>query len=129
MTAPVNKVSLVLDSDVGDRLSELASDSHVWLIDAPANRAAASKYRARNPKGGAGSGVTTFRASDDTSDLEKCLGVLGTIDLHHGEYSSDPPYSILEVVGLPRSREVISALENLGFKNFEDTEAGFRAER
>jgi len=74
-------------------------------------------------------GVTTFTAADDDTGSEACLKILETIDLHHGEYSSDPPYSVLETVGAPLSRLVKGAIEALGFSRFESTANGFRALR
>jgi hypothetical protein len=124
-----NKVALVLDSNFGERLSELASGSHVWLIETPQNKAAAIKYWARHPEREVEKGITTFKSSADSSILDKCLGILPTIDLHHGEYSSDPAYSRLEVIGLSLSDSVESALREFGFRIFEATGEGFLVKR
>lgn len=125
----MNEVTLVLDPDYNDKLSSLAAVSHVWVIDTPANRAAASAYWAQNPKHKVETGITTFKSSENESRLESCLKMLDTIDLHHEEYASNPPYSILEVIGLPLTDEVKSAVEDLGFGTFETTVEGFRAKR
>jgi hypothetical protein len=125
----MNKVALVLEPDYGGKLASLAAISHVWVVDTPANRAAASAYRALNPKHKLEAGVTTFKASENASRLETCLGILVTVDLHHGEYSSTPPYSELEVIGVPLTNEVKSAIRDLGFGGFEATAEGFRARR
>ncbi|HST51656.1 MAG TPA: hypothetical protein VLJ61_06550 [Pyrinomonadaceae bacterium] len=125
----INKVALVLDSDFGERLLSMASDRHIWVIDTPRNRVVAAEYWARNSGPKVENGITTFKVLEDDSALERCLGILQTIDLHHGEYSSDPPYSILEVIGLPLSYEVESALRELDFRTFETTDQGFLAKK
>jgi hypothetical protein len=125
----MNKVALVLEPDYGSKLASLAAISHVWVVDTPANRVAASEYRALNPKHKLETGITTFKAPENASQLETCLGILATVDLHHGEYSSTPPYSELEVIGVPLTDEVKSAIRDLGFGRFEATAEGFRATR
>jgi hypothetical protein len=125
----INKVALVLDSDYGEGLLSLATGSHVWIVDTSQNRAVATKYWARNPEHKIENGLTTFKVLDKDSALEKCLGILPTIELHHGEYSSDTPYSRLEVIGLPLSDSVESALRESGFSIFEATDEGFLAKR
>ena len=126
MAERINKVILVLDRNYGEELSHRAAESHVWLIDSVANRGAASDYRALH---GGSKDVTTFTAADDDSPSETCLKVLDQIDLHHGEYSSNPPYSVLEVVGTGFSGPVKVAVEKLGFSRVEPTVNGFKASR
>src|SRR6185312_2885327 len=94
MSERMNKVTLVLVPDFGDRLASFAAISHVWVIDTPANHTAASEYWAQNPKSGVERGITTFKYSEGESRWESCLNMLATIDLHHDEYSSNPPYSV-----------------------------------
>lgn len=129
MSDKINKVVLVLDPNFGDKLESLASQSHVWIIDTPHNQAIATKHWQTHPQDKIETGITTFKFSSNKALEEVCLGILDTIDLHHGKYSSNPPYSILEIVGLPISEEIQAALEELGFKVFEPTPDGFRASR
>jgi hypothetical protein len=117
----MNKVTLVLEPEYGEKLARLAAASHVWVVDTPANRGAASEYWAQNPNHKAESGITTFKVSEDVSRLETFLGILATVDLHHGAYSSNPPYSELEVIGVPLTGEAKSAVRGLGFGRFEPT--------
>lgn len=125
----VNKVILVLVPDYGDRLASLAATSHVWVIDTPVNRRAASEYWLQHPKSDVERGITTFKSRKDESPWESCLKMLDTIDLHHGSYSSNPPYSVLEVIGTPLTKTVKSAVAALGFTRFEKMVEGFRASR
>ena len=128
MSERINKVTLVLEPNYGDGLASLAAISHVWVIDTPANRTAASEYWAQNPKAEVETGITTFKSMDE-SRWESCLKMLDTIDLHHGKYSSNPPYSVFDIIGCPLTKAVKSALEDLGFTRFEEMVEGFRASR
>jgi hypothetical protein len=47
---------------------------------------------------------------------EEVIRMLDTIEEHHGEYSADPPYSILEFIGCPDSERLRSALAEFGFR-------------
>ena len=129
MAERINKVILVLDRNYGEELSHRAAESHVWLIDSVANRAAASDYRALHGGSKVETGVTTFTAAEVDSSSETCLKILDQIDLHHGKHSADTPYSVLEVVGAQLSGPVKVAIEKLGFSEFEPTGNGFRASR
>jgi hypothetical protein len=129
MSERINKVTLVLEPDYGDRLASLAAVSHVWVMDTSANRTAALEYWAQNPKPKVETGITTFKSMEDESRWESCLKMLDTIDLHHGRYSSNPPYSVFDVIGCPLTKAVKSAVEDLGFIRFEKMIEGFRASR
>jgi hypothetical protein len=54
---------------------------------------------------------------------------LGTIDLHHGEYSHDPPFSVLHVYGADPTPKLIEALAGFGFVNIIPADEGFTARR
>lgn len=129
MAERINKVMLVLDRNYGAELSSVPTETHIWLIESPANRDAAASYRAAQGPPTAENSVTTFTAAPDDSGAETCLKLLDTIDLHHGVYSAGPQYSVLEIVGAPLSRSVRGAIEALGFSRFESTADGFRALR
>lgn len=129
MSERINTVRLVVDRNYSGELTSLATDSHVWLIESPLNHDAAASYWKLHPASDVETGLTTFTAADDDTASEACLKILGTLDLHHGEYSGDPPYSVLEIVGARLSRSVKAAIEELGFSRFETTANGFRALR
>jgi hypothetical protein len=129
MAERINKVILVLDRNYGSEPSSVPAEGHIWLIESPANREAAASYRALHGASTSENSVTTFKAAADDTGSEVCLKMLDTIDLHHGVYSADPPYSVLEIVGAPLNRTMKAALEGLGFSRFESTVNGFRARR
>src|SRR6185295_20295345 len=100
MAAPYT-VGLVVDPQYGESLEGLASRMHVWAIDSAANRQVAEKVWAAGARGTIEVGVTTFGRGSSSIDREAdCLNVLESLDLHHGAYSHDSPYSVLEVVGV-----------------------------
>jgi hypothetical protein len=121
MTDKFNKVALILDPNFGQRLTALASRSHVWIVDTPANRLIAEEYWQDNPEHKLETGITTFEVYDDETVAETCLRILDTIDLHHGGHSSDSPYSTLEIISLPATQDIKCALEELGFEVIEQT--------
>jgi hypothetical protein len=116
-----NKVALVLDPKFDQRLADLAGHSHVWIVDTPANRLIAEKFWQDNPEHKLKTGITTFKVNDNEPVVETCLRILDMINLHHGENSSNPPYSALEIIGLPASQQIKAALEELGFEEIERT--------
>ncbi|MGA2981236.1 MAG: hypothetical protein ABSD76_16725 [Terriglobales bacterium] len=128
MPAPY-RVFVVLDREYGERLSELAAKGPVWIVDAPENRAEAQKLWAAHPSRSRLDGVTTFKAADDCSREETLIKELDTIDEHHGAYSADPPYTVLEVVGADVSERIKGELARFGFNEFQATPNGFRAVR
>lgn len=55
---------------------------------------------------------------------------LGTIDEHHNAHSTDLPYTVLDVVGVPLSQRIRDVLMGeLGFEDCNPTETGFIATR
>ncbi|MGH9872858.1 MAG: hypothetical protein ACRD9S_10380 [Pyrinomonadaceae bacterium] len=94
-------VTIVVDPEFGDRLYAVAKETPVWIVDTPVNRAAAEVVRAQNSEQCHQSGVTTFQMERNSTPEEWCANILGAVDLHHGEYSHDPPYAVVEVIGAP----------------------------
>jgi hypothetical protein len=127
--AEAYRVFVVLDRDYGERLLELARSGPVWIVDTPQNRAAAQNLWAVNPNRNHLDGVTTFKAGQDCSNEETLINELDTIDLHHGSYSADPPYTVLEVIGARLSDKLENELSRFGFNQFRATTEGFGAVR
>lgn len=120
-------VSLVFDPEYGDKLTSLAARTHVWVVDTPPNHAVASQIWAQLPDHPLEFGVTTFKVLPNSSANEQCLGMLDTIELHHGEYSHTPPVSVLEIIGLPFSEELRLGFAEFGYNEFQCNSNGFRA--
>lgn len=120
------RVALVLDRNYGERLSQLATQMTVWIIDSPSNKVVARKLWDRHPK--AEHMITTFkepRVVDET-----CFeGLMDNIEHHHGYYSQTPPFRELEVLGLKPTPVIEQVLTDFGFALKETTVTGFLAER
>jgi hypothetical protein len=123
------RVFVVVDREYGERLAELAQGGHVWIVDTPANRAVAQRIWSANPNRGHLDGVTTFKSVEGSSSEDLVINELDTIDLHHGTYSANPPFTVLEVIGSAITDRLKAELSEFGFEEFQETSLGFRAVR
>jgi hypothetical protein len=127
--AEAYRVFVVLDRNYGERVSDLVQAGAVWVVDTPLNRSAAQKVWADEPNRDHLDGVTTFKFGEDSSPEDILINELDTIDEHHGIYSANPPYTVLEAIGTSISERPRSKLSQFGFNQFETTSKGFRAVR
>jgi hypothetical protein len=109
------RVRVVVDPAFGERLAKLAKDEPVWIIDTPLNSVVVQRLREQLYSSSHLTGITTFKDTPGLDAEETLLYLLDTIDLHHGEHSANPPYSILEVIGCTASKAISAALADLGF--------------
>jgi hypothetical protein len=123
------RVFVVVDQEYGGRLGELAQTGPVWIVDTPANRTIAQQIWAANPNRSHLNVVTTFKFEEGSSSEDILINELDTIDLHHGTYSANPPYTVLEVIGTGISARLKTELSQFGFGEFQETSEGFRAVR
>lgn len=122
-------VAIVVERDFGDELVSLAQRLHVWIWSTPENQRHIERARGSELVGAPlERGVTSFR-SDSASPEDALLGILGTLDLHHGEYSHSPQWDTLEVYGASPSPPVREALAEFGVDTFSVTPRGFRCSR
>lgn len=108
-------------------LDEIARHMPVWIVDSPYNRDLAVNYWREHAGQSHTEGVTTFKVSESASPEDWCADVLSDVDLHHGEYSHAPPYSVVEVFGTPLSDRLRAAFAEWGFAEFEQRSSGFQA--
>jgi len=120
-------VAVVLEPAFGERLTELAARLPVWIVDTPANRAAAKRYWAEHPGQSHTEGVTTFKVDLSLSPEAWCAEVLPDIDLHHGEYSHDPAYTAVEVFGTPLTATLQQRFADYGLAECVERPGGFVA--
>jgi hypothetical protein len=129
MTRVPYLVSVVVDREYGSRLRGLLEAGPVWVVDSPVNRDSAenlwTEFRSLNHL----EGVTIFKAENDISPAQMLIDEMPTIDLHHRDYSADPPYTVIRVVGCEPNPEVRETLEEFGFDSFNRTPEGFEAMR
>jgi hypothetical protein len=122
-------VSVVLDREFGSRLLGLLESGPVWVVDSPTNREVAQKLWAEFPDRNHLTGITVFKTGITRTPAETLISEIATIDLHHGEYSADPPYTAIRVFGCEPEHEVRNALAEFGFDSFRPTVDGFEAVR
>ena len=115
MTAPY-RVAIVVDREFGSQLAEFAQRLHVWICDSPTNRPAVEAvWRSRGDRTyDIESGASIFNCASETPLEDALINILGTVDEHHGEYSHDPPWSVIEVIGCGATARVRKAFADLG---------------
>lgn len=115
VTSPY-KVRVVVDPSFGERLAQFPPGQPVWIVDSSINTSVAHRLREERVGENSLTGITTFKPGCDLSPEDEAVGLLDTIETHHGEYSADPPYSVLEFIGCTDSERLRSALAELGFR-------------
>lgn len=128
-----HKVAIVADRAFGDRLSDLAREKHVWIVESPMNSPSIEAVWAREPDNanadGSGPGVTSFTAADDETPEQMCLRLIDDIDAHHGESAHDPPWSEVQVAGAALTAALRTCFENIGARELIQTSDGFVCRR
>jgi len=118
------RVHVIVDLHYGERIFLIPVGEPAWVIDSEANyepiRSLWKKRKA--PEGG---GITAFKFYPDGNPEDWFIDQMYDIDLHHGEYSHQPPYSVLNVVGVNWSDQIASELKKYGFTEYEITDEGF----
>jgi hypothetical protein len=124
------RVGLVVDPVFGDKLLPLAARMHVWVIRTPVNQEAVETvWREDRSMHDLERGATIFDADAKSSLSETVASMLDVIDLHHGELSHSPPYSVLEVYGAGPDPLLTAVFVQRGFSNLVSTPGGFAATR
>jgi len=121
----------VVDRHFGDRLLGIAKVFHIWICDTPVNRQAAERAAAALPLEAVWNeaGATTFKVSENDSPEDMVLDRFTAVDLHHGEYSHDPAWSVIEVYGSKPTAALRQALQEYGVDEFRETQEGFVCSR
>ena len=127
-TAPY-AVSIVLNRSYGPRLGELSKGRPIWVVDSPGNRHCAQQLWSEFPTRNHLDGITLFGSPEGRSPEQTLIDIMDTIDLHHGIYSADPPYTVIRVIGATPTSEVRQVLASYGFDSFTPTDDGFDAVR
>jgi hypothetical protein len=129
MSTTPYSVSIVLDRSYGPFLRELLKGGPVWVVDSPANRDCAQQLWSEFPAHNHLDGITVFKSGEGRSPEQILIDNMETIDLHHGIYSANPPYTVVRVVGSTLTPQVKQTLASFGFDSFTITSEGFDAVR
>ena len=119
----------MVDRGFGERLTELELGVPVWIVDTPTNKAVVQRLWKERTGTNHLTGITSFDDLKSYSPEDVLIAELDTIELHHGHYSADPPYTILEVVGAQLSTRVREEMSAYGFSEFQANPEGFIAIR
>jgi len=123
------RVHVVVDPAYGERIRVLPTDEPVWVIDSAGNHSVIrSIWEERDGRKVLG-GITSFTFDPAAGPEDWLIAELAVIDLHHGELSHDPPYSVLNVIGAKWSDRIQRELGGLGFDRWETTPEGFTCTR
>lgn len=123
-----HRVAIVLDPNYAERIGELARKSHVWVVTSASNDPVVTAlwndpaYALRE------SDVTTFDSLETTPEAS-FIRILETVEVHHGEGMHDPPWSVIEVIGVHPTVAVRDELSSYGFSDIELSAAGFIVRR
>jgi hypothetical protein len=129
MSAVPYKVFVVVDRHFGEKLSDLEQGVPVWIVDTPTNKPVVERFWKERPNEDHLTGITTFNDAALLSAEDNLLSHLDTIELHHGVYSADPPYTVLEVFGTQLTDSAKNVLFEYGFDKFQITSTGFVTSR
>lgn len=118
---------MTLDPSYGIRLHNLPPGEPVWVIDSEVNNPIIQKiWKSQNTTTHL-EGLTSFKYDKNGNPESWLLDELQNIDLHHGEHSHKPPYSVINVVGTVCTDLISRELEEYGFVKHEPTPEGFMA--
>ena len=106
-------VAVIVETDAGARIHDVAARRPVWVVDTPANRAAAEALRAEGRDGTAN--VTLFRADPASLPDEWVVQILAAVVEHHGEAGRDVSLTALELYGVLVMDDRRAALSAHGF--------------
>ena len=120
-----HKIAIVVNKDFGEKLIELSKRLHVWICDSENNLPFVKQVWSQDKKYSIESGVTKFDVSDNDSAEDIFVNILDDVDLHHGEFSHEPPWSIIEVYGVSVTQRIKSELSRYEEGRFEILEDGF----
>jgi hypothetical protein len=122
------RVTVVVDPGFGAQLLDLPSGEPAWVVDSAENHPPIEAIW-RERKAGHLEGITAFKFNASASREDWLVSELDAIELHRGEFSHTPPWSVLNVVGVPWSDRIMQELAGFGFTEHVDTPYGFEAKR
>ncbi len=109
------RVHIIVDPDFGNRIREIPAGDPVWIVDTPQNRLAFEAVRRERPDTNHLIGLTSFKVDPTGLPEDWLISELHTIDLHHGDMSHDPPWSMVNVIGVGWNERIRAELAQFGF--------------
>ncbi|MHC4328184.1 MAG: hypothetical protein ACYSWW_08710 [Planctomycetota bacterium] len=125
MVSKAYRLHVVVDAHYGERIRDLPAGEPAWVVDSPTNHPVIVSIWKNRPELNQLTGITSFKLDTDADPADWLVGELSTVDLHHGEYSHNPPYLVLNVIGVEWSEKIQKELSRFGFDDHQDTPQGF----
>jgi hypothetical protein len=121
-------VYLIFDEEYGKNIYKLAIGWPAWIIESSTNYPIVKELWQKNDLyRNHLTGLTCFQKNGYDSYEDLLLSMIESIEDHHGIYSHNPEYTILEIIGLGLSDQIQDRLRDYGFYRFELTDQGFVA--
>ena len=120
-------MAIVVDPHYAEGIIELARECHVWVVRSDSNDPVVAALREDGTALSLDEGVSTFNPGETPE--ASFLSILDVVEEHHGEYSHDPPLSVIELIGSEPSAVVRDELDSYGFRDVESSPTGFVARR
>ncbi len=119
------RIHIIMDPAYGERIRSLPPDEPAWIVDSGINRPVIRSLWQERRGMYSIEGVTSFSFDPDAQPEDWLITELPVIDMHHGEFAHDPPWSILNIVGVRWSERIQQELSGFGFDRWEVTSEGF----
>jgi len=129
VNTPPYSVAVIVDPQAGDKIRAIAEQFDIWVVPSPANSPVASQLQRKRVGVRPSTQVSIWSHPFDPQTESDWCAVIDDVELHHGEYSHDPPVSTIEIFGAKMSAAAQKAFRLYGFDLFQDTESGFRASK
>lgn len=126
---PPYRVAIVVDRNFGNQVKALSRRLNVWICKTPANQLAVETIWRAQPEYNLESGVTVFNCTEQETPEEMVANILDNVDLHHGQFSHDPAWSIIEVIGCLATEKIKQAFANYQAEVFPTGPDQFEARR
>jgi hypothetical protein len=123
------RVHIVVDALYGDAIRDLPVGEPAWVVDSPDNHPVIVSICRECTALDHLTGITSFKYNAEATPEDWLVDILSAVDLHHGEYSHNPPYSILNIIGVVWSEKIQEELHKFGFYDHDTTPMGFVARR
>ena len=122
---PRYRVHLVVDRAFRAGEWQLPLNEPVWIVETAENRHYVTESTKARPGQDHLTGVTPFNDSPESTPEDLAVRMFSTIDLHHGEYSAEPPYDALRVIGARLSPDLVAAAGAFGLSEVNGRDFDF----
>jgi len=119
------RVHVIVDPCYAECIRSISPNQPAWVVDSADNRRALQYFRNDQRPPALSADITSFMVDHKAGPEDWLIAELPVIELHHGQLSHVPPYSVLNVIGVRWSERIQQELRRLGFDNHEPTPNGF----